>query len=131
MSKKKTQKIYRLNAPTDNTTISKNSNKTDKPENTVNTFFENFMKRKICHRIDNEHITVIPYCVSDFTCGEKTEDDEVVCYEIYPKSNNSVVVYIDDKDLSVALDKKVLNLNTDETAFMIANLTQYIEKYCV
>lgn len=101
-----------------------------KKEQMANMLFNSFLKKtmKIFTFTENEYLSITPYADRDE--ADKDDGSDIVCYEITPKSNENVVVYVDDKDLYVSLKGTGVDLNEDETAFLVANILGYVRKYC-
>ena len=90
--------------------------------------FEDFFKKSlgIFNYFENDMVTIVPYMEKD---GEEKDDgSDIVCYEICPKSNTNVLVYLDSKTICTSLKNTVVDLNDDELAYLAANILGYVKK---
>lgn len=83
--------------------------------------------------VDNNYIKIIPYCESDF--GDQSqvdaiENNEVVMYEIFPKNNPDVEIFLDDREIVATYKSNSVNLSDDELAYLVSNMFEYIKTYC-
>lgn len=101
-----------------------------KKEQLAFTLFDGFLKKtmKIYNYVNNDYIEIIPYM--DKNGEEKDDGSDIVCYEISPKSNKNVVVYVDDKDIYMSLKSSGIILKDEEAALLVANIIGYIKSYC-
>lgn len=100
-----------------------------KKEQIAKMIFQDFLKNamKIFDTVDNDYLSVVPYIGKD--AEEKDDGTDIVCYEIVSKSNEGVVVYVDDKDIYVSLDGAGVTLDDDELAYLAANVLDYVRKH--
>lgn len=101
-----------------------------KREQMANMLFNNFLKNgmKVFNYLDNDYMTIVPYV--DKEGEEKDDGTDIVCYEIMPKCNSEVVIYLDDKDIYASLKGKGIKLDDDELVSLAANIIGYVKKYC-
>ena len=99
-----------------------------KKEQIARMLFEDFFKNalKVFNYFENDMITIVPYMEKDGE--EKNDGSDIVCYEICPKSNANVLIYLDHKDVCVSLKNVVVNLDDDELAYLAANILGYVKK---
>lgn len=133
MSRKKNKRLQ-FSTPTVSTITTPQENEEtttpSKKEQIANMLFNDFLKKtmKVFNYLENDFVTITPYMEKDSI--EKSDGSDIVCYEIVPKSNQNIVVYIDDKDIYASLKGTGVKINDDETAFLAANILGYIKGHC-
>ena len=101
-----------------------------KMEQMANMLFNRFLKQtmKIYNYFDNDYVSIVPY-IEDKS-EEKDDGTDVVCYEITPKSNKEVVVYLDDSSIYASLKGSGVKLNDDALAYLTTNIISYVRGHC-
>lgn len=78
----------------------------------------------ITEEYENDYIHITPLV--------KNETPDVIeCYEIVPKSNKNVVIYLTDEDILVSLKGATLNPAEPKLIYLAANILNYIKTYYV
>lgn len=106
----------------------------DKLKKLAGAIFNGLMlnKLKLTKSFDNEHLSIIVYTYSDmFDDINPIPLDDVVCYEIIPKSNPNVTLFLDEETMSLSLNGHKVAATVDEITFAAANAISYIKKYYV
>jgi len=122
MSKKKNQKAE----------LKLLANKTDMEKFADSLFNKLIIENlKINKAIDNDYIKITPFCESDF--GENKvngQKDPIIMYEICPKANPNVLIYLDENGIDVIYKKKTVLFNSEELTYFVSNIIEYLRKYC-
>ena len=132
MSRKKSKKLKTMIINTQKT----NEEKKDlvptvsKKEQLANMLFNNFFKNamKMYNYFENDYVIVTPYI--DKGGEEKDDGTDIVCYEITPKSNKDVVIYLDDKEIYASLEGAGVKMDDDALTFLTTNIIGYVRDFC-
>lgn len=129
MSRKKSKKKAMI-TNTDNKDTKELAPVPSKMEQMANMLFNRFLKQtmKIYNYFDNDYISIVPY-VEDKS-EEKDDGTDVVCYEITPKSNKQVAIYLDDNSIYASLKGTGVKLDDDALAYLVTNIISYVRGHC-
>lgn len=130
MSRKKSKKIKVMITNTQNENTKDLVPVVSKKEQMANMLFNNFFKNamKMYNYFENDYVTVTPYI--DKGGEEKDDGTDIVCYEIMPKSNKGVVIYLDDKEIYASLNGTGVKMDDDALAFLTTNIIGYVRDFC-
>lgn len=130
MSRKKNKKIKAMITNTQNENTKDLIPVVSKKEQMANMLFNNFFKNamKMYNYFENDYVVVTPYI--DKGSEEKDDGTDIVCYEIMPKSNEDVVIYLDDKEIYASLNGTGIKMDDDALAFLTTNIIGYVRDFC-
>ena len=73
---------------------------------------------------ENDYIRITPLVRNE-------TPDVIECYEIVPKSNKNVMIYLTDEDILVSLKGATLSPTEPKLIYLAANMLNYIKTYYV
>ena len=78
----------------------------------------------ITSEYENDYLHITPLVKNE-------APDVIECYEIIPKSNKNVIIYLTNEDILISLKGITLNLTDDKLIVLAANILNYIKTYYV